>query len=55
MPDASSNTTNQTGIQSQIKKKYITKNVVQTKEWGENLQDQINEEEIGNLLKKNSE
>ena len=31
------------------KKNEVTKNIVQTKEKGENLQDQINEEEIWNL------
>ena len=29
--------------------------MLQTKEQGKNLQDQINEEEIGNYLKNNSE
>ena len=30
----------------------MTKNMLQTKEQGKNLQDQINEDEIGNLLEK---
>ena len=34
------------------KKKKRQKNILQTKEQGKNLQDQINEDEIGNLLKK---
>ena len=30
----------------------MTKNILQTKEQGKNLQDQINEDEIGNLPEK---
>ena len=52
--DASGQTTSKTGIQPYPpkKKKETTKKMLQTKEQGKNLQDQINEDEIGNLLEK---
>ena len=56
--EASGQTTSKTGTQSHSWKKTKMrqqKSMSQMKEQGKNLQDQINEEEIGNLPEKNSE
>ena len=52
--DVSGQATSKTGIQHypSKKKKKHKKNMTQTKEQGKNLQDQINEDEIGNLPEK---
>ena len=53
--DVSGQTTSKTGIQhhpSKKKKMKRQKNMLQTKEQGKNLQDQINEDEVGNLPEK---
>ena len=53
--EASGQTTSKTGTQSppsKKKKKRRQKNMSQMKEQGKNLQDQINEEEIGSLPEK---
>ena len=61
MLEASGQTTSKSETQSHTlggkkkKKKRWLKNMSQMKEQGKNLQDQINEEEIGNLSEKNSE
>ena len=54
--DVSGQTTSKTETVPLTKKKEReTKNIIQTKEQRKNLQDQINEEETGIYLKKNSE
>ena len=53
--NTSGQTTSKTGIQphpSKKKKKEKTKTMLQTKEQGKNLQDQINEDKLGNLPEK---
>ena len=52
--DIPGQTTSKTGIQNQPskKRKKQQKNVLHTKEQGKNLQDQITEDEIGNLPEK---
>ena len=51
--EASGQITGKTGTQSHPSKEMrLQKNTLQMKEQGKNLQDQINEEEIGNLPEK---
>ena len=50
--EASGQTTSKTGTQSHPSKKETTKIMPLMKEQGKNLQDHMNEEEIGNLLEK---
>ena len=57
MLDISGQTTSKTGIQhhpskKEKKEKERQKNMLQMKEQGKNLQEQINEDEIGNLPEK---